>query len=94
MPDAPSFIANKMICIVRNPTEVIISWLNLVATSSHNVKQPFDVEKDYPNYWDWWVEDCSKYMARWYNRYIEESKMRKLPILFVRFEDLVTDPEP
>jgi len=93
MPDAPSFLANKMIVIVRNPTEVIISWLNLVATCSHNVKQPFDVEKDYPNYWDWWVEDCSRYMAAWYQTYIQEAKMRKVPILFIRFEDLVTDPK-
>ena len=36
MPEAPTFIANKMISIVRNPLDVFISWLHLIAQACHN----------------------------------------------------------
>lgn len=33
-------------------------------------------------------------MAYWYHTLMHDAKMKSLPVLFVRFEDLVTDPEP
>ena len=33
-------------------------------------------------------------MATWYRTLMHDAKMKSLPVLFVRFEDLVTDPEP
>ena len=66
MPFAPLFTANKMVVVVRNPLDVIPSWLNLIALCNHNTKAPFDYDKEYPNWWDWWVKDCSTKMGLWY----------------------------
>ena len=47
MVEAPVFHANKMVVIVRNPLDVIPSWLNLIACASHTAKAPFDYEKEF-----------------------------------------------
>ena len=49
--EAPKFKANKLIIIVRNPTESCISWLHLLCMATHSVKIPFPIEKIYPNFW-------------------------------------------
>lgn len=51
MPNAPPFKANKVMAIVRNPLDVIISWLNLICMACHNLKAPFVYCKQYPNWW-------------------------------------------
>jgi len=93
MPEAPVFFCNKMICIMRNPLDTFISWLNLVAQCNHNSKAPFDYEVAYPNYWDWWIHDITPLFKKWANVIMADAKLRKVPCLFLRFEDLVQDPE-
>ena len=39
MPYAPVFHCNKMVVIVRNPLDVIVSWLNLLSFACHNSTQ-------------------------------------------------------
>ena len=33
-------------------------------------------------------------MHNWYKAYLNDARSRQVPVLFVRFEDLVTNPEP
>lgn len=94
MPFAPVFHANKMVCIVRNPMDVIVSWLDLVATASHSTKAPFNYDKDYPEWWDWWIRDCSALYAQWFETVMRDANLRKVPVLWIRYEDLVEDPKP
>ena len=94
MPFAPPFKANKMICIVRNPLDVIVSWLDLMSTGSHAQKASFEYEELYPEWWNWWVFDCARVYADWHKTVMNDAALRKLPVLWVRFEDLVMDPEP
>ena len=65
MVDAPIFHANKVVVIVRNPMDTNISWLHLVAMGTHSMKSPFDYEKLYPNYFDWWIKDCCVHINNW-----------------------------
>jgi len=65
MPDAPVFHANKCIVVVRNPLDSNISWLHLLAMNNHSVKSPFDYEKLYPKFFDWWVKHNCKLMNSW-----------------------------
>ena len=48
---APPFTTNKVLLIIRNPTESNISWLNLCQMQTHSLKVPFDVSQAYPNFW-------------------------------------------
>ena len=34
------------------------------------------------------------YMINWYKTYMVDADRRDVPILFLRFEDLVSNPEP
>ena len=91
---SPIYQANKSIVIVRNPLESAISWLNLLATHCHSSKCPFNFEELYPTYWDWWVKYIINHINNWMMIMITEARERRLPILFLRFEDLVMNPEP
>lgn len=91
---APPFRSNKVIVIVRNPTESNISWLNCVSMATHSVKVPYKVHEEYPNFWTWWTKDCMTHMNNWYQTFMKDARSRQCPILFVRFEDLVMNPEP
>jgi len=62
MPYAPPFKANKIMVIVRNPIDVIMSWLNLVLTGVHNLKIPFEVEKEYPKWFQSYIEKTVREM--------------------------------
>ena len=94
MPEAPVFSANKVVCIVRNPLDTNLSWLHLVAMNNHAMKSPLDYEKVYPEYFDWWVKDCCGHINNWMLTMMRDAKFRNVPMLFIRFEDLVMNPEP
>ena len=94
MPFAPVFHCNKIICIIRSPVDVMLSFLNLYSMGDHSSKAPFEFHEKYPKWWDWYVRHITTRMAKWYLGLMRDAKMKKLPYLFVRFEDLVNDPEP
>ena len=79
---------------MRNPLDSCLSWLNLVATGNHASKAPFAYEELYPNYLDGWIRDCIVHINNWMQCMMKDSRFRDCPMLFVRFEDLVMDPEP
>ena len=91
---SPRFSANKVLVIVRNPTESNLSWLHLCSTGAHSAKVPCDVTQEYPNFWKWWTNDQMTLMLQWYKQYLDDAERKTCPILFVRFEDMVADPEP
>lgn len=93
MPEAPKFTCNKMFIIVRNPLDCILSWLNLICMANHSSKAPFTFSKEYPEWWKWWVKDCCKHISNWFKIVMKDARMREVPILFIRFEDLINDPE-
>jgi len=66
MPFAPLFTANKIVTVVRNPLDVIPSWLNLLCLANHNSKAPFNYEEKFPTWWDWWAKDCARLIGEWY----------------------------
>lgn len=88
------FKCNKMLLIVRNPLDTIVSLLHLWNTGNHVGKVPFDCEKEYPEYWDWWVKDTTAHIKNWFKIVMLDTKLRRVPGLFIRFEDLVNDPKP
>ena len=92
MYDAQVFHCNKMIVIIRNPLDTFISWLNLIAQCNHNTEAPFEYELAYPKLWNWWIRDIAPSMTRWYKVIMDDAKLNRVPVLFIRFEDLVVDP--
>ena len=79
---------------MRNPVDVFLSCLELIQHGNHSTKCDFELDKDYPNYWDKWIKHRVDVYGRWFDTYLQDAKKREVPILFVRFEDLIMDPEP
>lgn len=63
-------------------------------TINHSVKPDFEIEQDYPEYWDFFIKYQTDRMKRWFEMIIDHTDRQKLnPIYFVRYEDLVDDME-
>jgi hypothetical protein len=58
------------------------------------MKPDFDFEKDYPEWWDWFVRQQAKDMRKWFEIIMRDSETEgRTPIYYVRFEDLTNDME-
>ena len=93
MDESPPFYANKMISIVRNPLDLFVSWLHLMAQCCHNQKAPFDYDLAYPNAWNNWINYLTPLFAAHNKQIMDDAKLKRVPVLYIRFEDLVSDPE-
>lgn len=82
-----------MICLIRNPLDVFYSFANLGNTMSHSVHPEFSYDKDYPQWWDWWVRLQAENHQRYFDTLRKHCEEKKCPIYFVRYEDLLTKPK-
>ena len=94
MPMAPIYNANKLLLVVRNPLDTVFSWLNLFSMNSHSLKSPVRYEQVYPVYFDRFMRDTCLHIKNWMESMMRDARLRRLPMLFIRYEDLVANPEP
>mmetsp|Transcript_24772 Transcript_24772/g.17470 ORF Transcript_24772/g.17470 Transcript_24772/m.17470 type:complete len:125 (+) Transcript_24772:690-1064(+) len=87
--------ANKIIQIVRNPLDSMPSFINLGYYVQHSLKSPFDTETEYPDIWNYFINRTVPKMEEFYNTNMDLglNHDRKAPVLWIRFEDLVAEPE-
>jgi len=50
----------KAIVCVRNPLDIIVSEFNLHLTGTHNKNAENDLRKEFPEQWDWFVNQDIK----------------------------------
>ena len=77
--------------MVRNPLETIASNARNYAHQGHDLTLDQDLNTEFPEFWDKFVEATATNIARSYE--FMTQKLDKIPTLFVRYEDLVLDPE-
>jgi hypothetical protein len=53
---ATTFKSNKVIRVVRHPIDVFPSYAHMLNALSHANKAPVKFEKEYPEWWDWFVK--------------------------------------
>ena len=85
--------SNKTFTIVRNPLDVLPSFASLVNTTTHGVKPDFSYDKDYPEWWDWYVRKFAKKNAHFFADTVRQTRETKTPLYIVRYEDLVNEPK-
>jgi hypothetical protein len=94
LPGAAPFKSNKIICCIRNPLDVIPSFASLSNTLSHSGMPEYKYDKDYPEWWDWWIRTKGKDMFDYFDILLRHcNKENKSPIYFVRYEDLLSEPQ-
>ena len=87
-------VANKTFWIVRNPLDQIVSFASLCNTASHSNKPEYEFERDYPEYWDWFVRSQIGKMQRFFATLIRHCTQEgRNPLYIVRYEDLVLEPK-
>jgi hypothetical protein len=85
---APEFSVNKLIVMVRNPLDLIMNWLNEICLQDPEDDAAFDYDKEYPKWWNTWSRQTAFKIADWYGAVMADAKLRKVPLLWVRWEDL------
>ena len=92
LPMATRFASDKVVCCVRNPLDVILSFASLSNTMSHSANPEFDYATDYPEWWAWWVKTQAVTHAKYFEILLRHCTQEgKNPIYICRYEDLVTD---
>ena len=84
------FYAERAILLVRNPIDCITSLFNMVCTGSHN--RSID-DNDFSKFPQMWAEFIQQDVAVWKD-FHEFWMNAKIPVHIVRYEDVVTKPEP
>ena len=51
-----TFTSYKTFVCVRNPLDVFPSYASMVNTVNHAAKPEWEWERDYPEWWDWWIK--------------------------------------
>jgi len=71
---APPFDCDKLLVIVRNPLDVFYSMHCYCNTMNHAIKPEFEVEKEYPEQWDWFVKQPVPFYKRWFETIYADCK--------------------
>ena len=88
-----AFAAEKMICVVRNPLDIIASYAFFVSMKSHSLVPEEKLNERFPAWWKEWVTTMAEQIS--YNHdYIVDTLSEKIPSYIFRYEDLILDPEP
>lgn len=77
---------------MRNPLDVLPSWASLTNTLNHSVKPEYKYDKDFPEWWNAWIDHQSKGINQWFDFQINDARENRVPIHIVRYEDLVKAP--
>lgn len=56
IPESIDYVCNKVIVCVRNPLDVLPSWASLTNTLNHSVKPEYKYDKDFPEWWNNWID--------------------------------------
>jgi hypothetical protein len=95
MPFALSMKSDKVICVVRNPIDSIISLANIILTMSHAGVVNFDFPTLYPEWWDYWVRNYTIKQANHFDIQMRQTIKENInPIYIVRYEDLCSNLKP
>jgi len=66
IPHQLKFETDKIILCVRNPVDVFTSLASFANTMSHSGQPEYSYQKDYAEWWDWWITLTSKNHSKWF----------------------------
>lgn len=90
---AIKFSSNKCFSIVRNPIDLIPSLALLMNTTSHSKTTTVPLNEADPEWWDKFVKSLTK-MCNDNMLAMKEQLEPAIPTMYIRYEDMVLNPEP
>ena len=85
-----TYVAQRAVFVVRNPWDAMDSYWNLNLTNTHTEKVVDDIYEQHQDYFQQLVVNEMKVWLQFTKFWCESS----IPILIVRYEDLIRDPRP
>ena len=85
------FKADKMICLVRNPLDIIASSAFKHCLHSDTLKPQESLNQQFPEWWEKWVRENAENI-QYSHTFIDDNLADKIPTYYIRYEDLVIDP--
>ena len=82
-----------MVCIVRNPIDVIPSYAYLSSFVSHSLVPNEKLHVDFPEWWNEWVVAMSR-CIQFNHTFVVDNLAKEIPTYILRYEDLLINPEP
>ena len=80
----------KVIIVVRNPLDSLVSFLHLQITSAMGVSAENHFNTDFPEFWGEYVDKMSRQFELYHNYWIHLAKTKEYPIIFLKYEDLLS----
>lgn len=84
--------ATKSVVVVRNPLDVAVSMFQMGVTQTHTKSCNNEINKEFEEDWEWMVKNRSEAWNFFYEYWLDLAKNKNVPVYFVRFEDLLTNP--
>lgn len=63
-------------------------------TISHNKSCGNDFKNEFLNEWNWAIKHYMDIWVQFYKYWIDQAREKKIPCLFIRYEDLAINPRP
>lgn len=92
LPYDKEYKTNLVVICVRNPLDIFPSEFLQVCTLSHNLGIKEDFNEVFPE-WDHVIKVETKLWEKWHHYWIEKAQSSEVPIIFTRFEDLLSTPK-
>lgn len=90
---ALNFDCNRIIVTVRNPFDVLISFSTFLHVWSHSKQIENRLEEEDPEWFDSFIKSGVMLMKEFQNDCLERIKNNKVPIMFLKFEELRKEPK-
>ena len=87
------FRAHRVVLIVRNPFDAIDSYWNLNATNTHTDTVTEDVYLAFMDVFEDLARNEIKVWCEFHQFWLDKSRIDNLPLLLIRFEDLIQQPQ-
>ena len=84
--------ANKIIVCVRNPYDILVSIMNFMPIHCQGGTIEQDFQKDIPEKWDLNIRKNTQVMKLYHQKVLTDM-LPKVPVYFIRYEDLIIDPQ-
>lgn len=83
------FTAKRVILLVRNPWDAMDSYWHLNATNTHTAKVTDEVYEAHATFFEDMVRNEFRVWRDFLTFYVEQSQRHQVPLLWVRYEDLI-----
>lgn len=87
------FDANRIVLIVRNPFDAIDSYWNLNATNTHTETVIDEIYERHRDTFEGLVKNEIQVWCEFHYYWLEKCRLHNIPLLTIRFEDLIKNAE-